>query len=182
VANLPISLTVLTMSSDKECVAADELAEALLQYALKSVASRELQRESTQHYLDEMRLLNFFSVDYVLGLKAVAVPQFAVVRKLYNEEIERLCASKEPPFTYLTVMERFEKYCEACNSNTLAPKEYKGKPLVFWELGTLISRLASDVDPWVPSALEVTVHVNIFLREIKRLSEFLEYYEVIEPI
>lgn len=100
------------------------------------------------------------------------------MRQLYNEEIERLCARKEPPFTLSTIMERFATYCDACNANALTPREYKEKPFVFWELGKAISRLASDADSWVPCALEVTLHVNIFLREIKRLSEFLEQYEL----
>jgi hypothetical protein len=166
-----------TMASDKECVAPDDLAKALLEYALKP-AGPDLKRECTQHYLDEMRFLSLFSVDYVLGMKAVSLPAFASVRTCYNEEIERLCASKRSLFTYSTVIARFEAYSEACNANCIAPKEYNGKRLVFWELGETISGLASDADPWVPSALEVSLHANIFLRECKQLSDFLEQYEV----
>lgn len=169
------------MASDKECVAPDDLAKALLEYALKP-AGPELKRECTQHYLDEMKFLTLFSVDYVLGMKAVSLPEFESVRTHYNEEIERLYANKESPFTYSTVIARFETYSEACNANALAPKAYKGKRLGFWELGKAISRLASDVDPWVPSALEVTLHANIFLRQCKRLSDFLEQYEVTQPL
>ena len=44
------------MASDKECVTADALAKALLEYALKP-AGPELKQERTQHYLDEMRVL-----------------------------------------------------------------------------------------------------------------------------
>ena len=105
-------------------------------------------------------------------------PAFASVRTCYNEEIKRLCASKESLFTYSTVIARFEAYSEACNANSIAPKEYNGKRLVFWELGKTISGLASDADPWVPSALEVSLHANIFLRECKQLSDFLGQYEV----
>ena len=61
----------------------------------------------------------------------------------------------------------------------LAPKEYNGKRLVFWELGKAFSRFASDADPWVPSALEVTMHANIFARDCERLSDFVEQYEII---
>ena len=32
----------------------------------------------------------------------------------------------------------------------------------------------SDTAPWVPSALQVTLHANIFVSECKRLAEFLE--------
>jgi hypothetical protein len=165
------------MASDKECIAAVDLAKGLLEYALKP-ASPDLKRECAQRYLDEMQLLSLFSVDYVLGMKAVGLPAFASVRTHYNEEIERLCASKESLFAYSTVIARFEAYSEACNANTTTPKEYKGKRLVFWELGETISRLTSDADPWVPSALEVSLYANIFLRECKRLSDFLEHYDV----
>jgi hypothetical protein len=169
------------MASDKEYVAPDDVAKALLEYALKP-AGPELKRECTQHYLDEMRFLSLFSVDYVLGMKAVSLPAFASVRTHYNEEIERLCATRESPFTYSTVIARFESYSEACNANTLAPKEYKGERLVFWELGKTISRLASDADPWVPSSVEVSLHANIFLRDCKRLAEFIEQYEVTQTV
>jgi hypothetical protein len=169
------------MASDKECVAPDYLAKALLKYALKP-ASPELKRECAQHYLDEMKFLTLFSVDYVLGMKAVNLPEFASVRTHYNEEIERLSATKESPFEYGIVSARFEIYSEACNANALAPKAYKRERLEFWELGKAISRLASDVDPWVPSAIEVALHANIFVRQCKRLSDFLEQYDVSQPL
>jgi hypothetical protein len=165
------------MTSHRKCVAAGTLATLLLEYALKP-AVPELKQECTQHYLDEMRFLSLFSVDYVLGMKEASVPAFAPIRTQYNEEIERFCASKDSPFPFSTLISRFETYSEASNANTLAPKEYKGKRLVFWELGKAISRLASDVDPWVPSAVEVSLHTNIFLRECKRLSQFIEQYDV----
>ncbi len=167
------------MPSDNQRVAADEIAKHLLRHALQSVAHPELKQNCSQHYLDEMQLLSLFCVDYALGRKAAKLPAFGTVRELYNEKIEQLCANKEAPFTHRTVTERFEIYCEACNANTLAPKEYEKKPLVFWELGKAISRLASDVDPWVPDVLEVTLHTNIFLREVKGLLEFLAQYEVL---
>jgi hypothetical protein len=169
------------MASQKECVDAGELAKALLEYALKP-ASPELKRGCTPHYLDELLFLKLFSVDYVLGMKAVAQPAFASVRTHYKEEIESFCVSKESPFTHSTVIARFAAYSEACNANTLAPKEYKGKRLVFWELGKAFSRLASEADPWVPSALKVTLHANIFVRDCKRLSDFLEQYDIAQTV
>ena len=86
----------------KNGVAPDDRAKALLEYALKPAGS-ELKRECTQHYLDEMKFLTLFSVDYVLGMKAVSLPEFASVRTHYDEGMERLCATKESPFTYSTV-------------------------------------------------------------------------------
>jgi hypothetical protein len=50
--------------------------------------------------------------------------------------------------------------------------------MVFWELGKAFSRLASDTQSWVPSALEVVLHADIFVKSCKRLAEFLEQYEV----
>jgi hypothetical protein len=169
------------MASQKECVDAVSLAKALLEYALNP-ASPELKRECTPHYLDELLFLKLFSVDYVLGLKAVTQPAFTSVRMHYNEEIEGFCLGKESPFTHSRVMERFAAYSEACNSNTLTPKEYKGKRLVFWELGKAFSRHASDADPWVPSAVEVTLHANIFVRDCKRLADFLEQYDIAQSV
>ena len=90
------------MPSPKECVDAGNLAKALLEYALKP-AGPELKRECTPHYLDEHLFLKLFSVDYVLGMKAVAQPAFASVRRHYNEEIERFCVSKGSPSTYGTL-------------------------------------------------------------------------------
>lgn len=170
-----------TMPNNKEHVAAHALAEALLEYGLKPGGS-ELQRECTQHYLDELRFLKLFSVDYVLGLKAVRVPAFESVRMHYNERLESFCESKESPFSYATVTARFDTYTEACNANTLSPKEYKGKPLVFWELGKAISRLASNADRWVPSAMEVTLHANIFVSDCLSLTEFIDRYEVTQTV
>jgi hypothetical protein len=162
------------MSSGEDHVAEQAVAKALLQYALNSVSNPALEEKCTRHYLDEMRLLSFFSVDYVLGLKSVSSPHFAAVRELYNAEIERLCESKEPPFTLNTIMERFETYSEACNAGALAQREPKGEPMAFWELGKAISQKASDADPWVPSALEVVHHANIFIKEVLRLTQFLD--------
>lgn len=120
-----------------------------------------------------------FTVDYVLGLKSVNNPVFASVRQHYNEGIETGCVNSDKLRTfYDTVVARFATYYEACNANTLAPKEYKGERIVFWELGKAFSRLASDADPWVPSYFQVVIHTNIFLRECKRLSDFLEQYDV----
>jgi len=98
------------------------------------------------------------------------------------EGLERLCASKKSPFTYSTVIARFEAYSDACNANTVAPKEYEGKRVVFWELGKAISRLASDSDPWVPSAFQVLLHANIVVSDCKRRAGFLEQYEVTQTI
>jgi hypothetical protein len=165
------------MAGEKECVDASNLANAILDHALKP-AGPELKRECTPHYLDELLFFKLFAVDYVLGLKAVSDPVFATVRQQYNEGLEEFCANEESPFAYDTITTRFVTYSEACNANTTAPKEYKGKRIVFWELGKAFSRLASDADPWVPSAVEVSLHVNIFLSELKRLSDFLEHYEV----
>ena len=168
------------MVNQKEVVDASSLAKALLEYALKP-ASPELKQKCTPHYLDELRFLKLFSVDYVLGVKAMAEPTFTSVRTHYNLEIERICG-KELPFAHSRVIARFAEYSEASNSNTLAPKEYKGKRLVFWELGKAFSRLASDADPWVPSALEVTLHANIFVGDCKRLAAFLERYDIAQTI
>ena len=162
----------------KEVIDAAVLAEGLLQYALQP-AGPELQPECSQHYLDELLFLRLFTVDYVLGLKSSTCPVFSNVRQHYNEEIDRFCdGSKEPHTINGIIAARFTIYSEACNANTTAPKEYGGKKMVFWELGKAFSRIASDAQPWVPSALEVSVHANIFMSELKRLSEFLELYEV----
>lgn len=169
------------MAGQKECVDAGSLAKALLGYALKP-AGPELKRECTPHYLDELLFLKLFSVDYVLGMKAVAQPAFASVRMHYNEEIERFCVGKESPFTHSRLIARFAAYSEACNANALAPKEYKGQRLAFWELGKVFSRLASDTDPWVLSALEVALHANIFVGDCKRLADFLEQYDIAQIV
>ncbi len=169
------------MASQKECVDAGSLAKALLGYAL-TPAGPELERKCTPHYLDELLFLKLFSVDYVLGMKAVAQPAFTSVRMHYNEEIERFCVGKESPFTHSRVVARFAAYSEACNANTLAPKEYKGKQLVFWELGKVFSRLASDADPWVPNALEVALHANIFVGDCERLADFLGQYDIAQIV
>jgi hypothetical protein len=165
------------MASEKECVDAGSLAKAMVDYALKPTGP-ELRRECSPRYLDELLFLRLFTVDYLLGLKSVDDPIFVTVRQQYNEGLEQFCAQDDSPFTYDTVTTRFVTYSEACNANTTAPKEYKGKRIVFWELGKAFSRVASDADPWVPSAVEVSLHVNIFLSELKRLSDFLEHYEV----
>jgi hypothetical protein len=166
------------MPSQKECVDAGSLAKTLFEYALNP-ASPELKLKCTPHYLDELLFLKLFSVDYVLGMKAVAQPAFTSVRMHYNDEIERFFMSKESPFTYSTVIMRFKAYREACNANTLD----KGKqPGAFWELGKVFSRLASDADPWVPNALEVVLHANIFVSDCLRLAEFLEPYNIVETV
>lgn len=168
------------MTGQKECVNAVSLAKSLLQYALNPV-SPELERERSKHYLDELLFLKLFSVDYVLGMKATHLPAFASVRMYYNDELERFCASNES-FTQGKVTERFTAYSEACNADTLTPKECEGKRLVFWELGKAFSRLASGAEPWVPSALGVTMHANIFVRDCARLADFLEHYDVTQAV
>jgi hypothetical protein len=153
-----------------------------LDYALKP-AGPELEREFSPHYLDELLFFKMFTVDYVLGLKSVNNPLFASVRQHYNGEIEKGCmGSSRLRIFYETAVARFATYSEACNANTLAPKECKGERIVFWELGKAFSCLASDADPWVPSALEVTLHANIFLRECKRLSDFLEQCDIAQTV
>jgi len=107
------------MASQKELVDASSLAKALLEYALIP-ASPELKQKCTPHYLDELQFLKLFSVDYVLGMKAVAQPAFTSVRTHYNQGIERICVGKESPFAHSRVVARFAEYSEACNSNTLA--------------------------------------------------------------
>ncbi len=166
---------------EKKCVDAVILAEALLDYALKS-AGPELKRNFSPHYLDELLFFKVFTVDYFLGLKSVNNPIFTSVRQHYNEEIETGCAGNSKLHAFRdTVFERFETYSEACNEDNLTPREYKGKRLVFWELGKAFCRLASDVQPWPPSAVEVSLQANLFLGELKRLSDFLERYEVTSP-
>jgi hypothetical protein len=170
------------MAGERKRVDAVVLAEALLDYVLKP-AGPELERECSPHYLDELLFFKMFTVDYVLGLKSVNSPVFASVRQHYNEGIEAGCGgSNKLRIFYDTVVARFATYYEACNANTLAPKEYKGERIVFWELGKTFSRLASDADPWVPSYLQVVMHTNIFLGECKRLSDFLEQYDIAETV
>jgi hypothetical protein len=120
-----------------------------------------------------------FTVDYVLGLKSVNNPVFASVRQHYNEEIETACAGSNKLRIFRdTVVARFATYSEPCNKDNLTPRKYKGKRIVFWELGKAFSHLASDADPWVPSYVQVLLHANISLGELKRLTDFLEQYEV----
>jgi hypothetical protein len=163
----------------KEIIDAAVLAEHLLQHALQPAVSPELKRECSQHYLDELVFFSLFIVDYALGLNSATRPIFATVRQHYNEGIDRFCdSSKEPHVMNGLIAARFTIYSDACNANTTAPKQFRGKTVVLWELGKAFSRLSSDTRPWVPSASEVLIHVNIFLRECKRLSDFLEQYEV----
>jgi hypothetical protein len=164
---------------EKKRVNALVLAEALLDYALKP-AGPELERKCSPHYLDELLFFKMFTVDYILGLKSVSNPVFAAVRQHYNEEIETGCVGDDRLHDFHdTVVARFETYSEACNADNLTPREYKGKRLVFWELGKAFSSLASDTQPWRRNALEVVLHANIFVSDLKRLAEFLEQYEVV---
>lgn len=166
------------MVGEKKRVGAAVLAEALLQYALKP-AGPELESKFSPHYLDELLFFKMFTVDYVLGLKSVDDPAFTSVRQHYNEEIEMGCVGTTKLQIFRdTVFARFASYSEACNADNLTPRKHKGKPMVFWELGKTFSNLASDTQPWTRSAIQVLLHVNIFLRELERLSDFLEQYEV----
>lgn len=142
----------------------------------------ELERNFSPHYLDELLFFKMFTVDCVLGLKSVNNPVFASVRQQYNEEIETGCAGSEKLRDFRdTVFERFTTYSEACNADNLTPRENKGKRPVFWELGKAFCRLASDTQPWPPSAVQVLLQANLFLRYLKRLVNFLEQYEVTSP-
>jgi hypothetical protein len=163
---------------EKKCVDAAVLAEALLDYALKP-ADPELERNFSPHYLDELVFFEMFTVDYLLGLKSVNNPIFAAVRQQYNEEIETACAGSNKLRNFRdTVFERFASYSAACNADNLTPKRYKGKRVVFWELGKTFCRLASDTQPWPPSAVQVLLQANLFLKHLKDLVDFLEQYEV----
>jgi hypothetical protein len=169
------------MVGQKKRIGARVLAEALLEYTLKP-AGPELERECSPHFLDEFLSLKVFTVDYVLGLKSVNNPAFASVRQHYHEEIDTCCdGSKTLRVFRDTMVSRFAIYTEACNTDNLTPRKYKGKRLMFWELGKAFSSLASDTQPWRPSALQVVLHANTFLSHMKGLVDFLEQYEVASP-
>ncbi len=165
------------MTHQKEHVDAASLAKVLLAYALNP-ADPELQRECTELYLEELRILKLFSVDYVLGMEGVNRPEFASARLHYTEQLQHFCSSKSSPLTYRKLTARFTAYSLACNADTVGRREYKGKRMAFWELGKAFSRFASGVEPWVPNALQVVVHANLFASGCVRLAEFLEKYEV----
>jgi hypothetical protein len=95
-------------------------------------------------------------------LKSVNNPVFAAVRQHYNDEIETGCVgSNKLRILRDSVFERFETYSKACNADNLTPRKYKGKHVVFWELGKAFCRLASDTKPWRPSAVQVLLQANL---------------------
>ena len=159
----------------KESVDASFLADELLQYAF-SPASQELLQEFSRQYLDELLFLKLFSVDYILGRMSVTQSGFRFVRMKYNKGIESYCADKG--FEYPTIVARFEIYTRACNAFLDYDPEKRERLGPYWEIGKAFSRLVSEVDPWVPSAIEVATHGNIFASTCLRLTKFLAQYEI----
>jgi TPR repeat protein len=159
----------------KESVDASFLADELLQYAFSPASEEQLQKLSHQ-YLDELLFLKLFSVDYILGSMSATHSGLTIVRMLYNNGIESYCSDKG--FDYPTIAERFEIYTRACNAYLDYEPEKRERLGPYWELGKEFSRLASEVDPWVPNAIEVAVHGNCFASACLRLSTFLAQYEI----
>ena len=159
----------------KESIDAPSLAEALLQYGFAPASQEQLQ-EFSQQYLDELLFLKLFSVDYVLGRMSVTQSSFTFVREHYYKGIESYCVDEG--FDYPTIVERFEIYTRACNAYLDYEPEKREQLGPYWELGKEFSRLASDVDPWVHSAIEVAAHGNYFASACLRLSTFLAQYEI----
>jgi hypothetical protein len=159
----------------KEPIDAAVLADELLDYGFRP-AGQEVQKECSRRYIEELRFLKLFAVDYVLGRLSMTQAGFASVRALYNEGIRTRCAEISDGENIIWT--RFEAYTEACNTHIEEPREYQGKSLVFWKLGETFSRLSSDTDQWVPNALEVGMHADVFVKQCVRLSEFLAKYEV----
>lgn len=162
------------MDAPKEIDAAT-LTEALLEYAF-SPAGPEVQRERSYRYLEELLFLKLFSVDYVLGIRGASQAEFTPVRMLYNEGIER--SSSVKGFDYRTIVARFETYTVAVNAYLDYEPEERERKGRFWDIGKAFSRLASDTEPWVPNALDVAIHGNIFASQCVRLKDFLDQYEL----
>jgi hypothetical protein len=163
----------------KERIESAVLAKALLRHALQPFSS-EVARECSQHYMNELLFLKLFSADYVLGMRSVTNPRLGAVRAHYNDELQSLCVTGSAPHISTdAVVSRFAIFSEACNATTAKPKERDKERPDFWELGREFSKLASDSDPWVPNALEVVVHANLFLKHCVHLEQFLEQFEVV---
>lgn len=159
----------------KEPVDASLLAEELLQYAF-SPASQEQLQEFSQQYLDELLLLNLFSVDYILGSMSATHSGLEIVRMLYNNGIESYCAEKG--LDYPTIAARFAIYTRASNAYLDYDSQEREQKGPYWEIGKAFSSFTSYDDPWVPDAIEVAVHCNYFASACLRLSIFLAQYEI----
>jgi len=163
---------------DKRSIDAASLAHSLLQFAIHP-DSPQLEQARSAHYLSELLYLTLFSVDFVLGMMEIKEPGFKIVRRHYNDAIFDFRDFQKAEIQKI-IMTRFESYTDACNADSASQKELRGVKIRFWELGKAFSSLASDKQPWIPNALEVALHANIFVSLCADLAKFLGQYDVTE--
>ena len=164
------------MPDHKERIDVVDLGEQLLDHALRAPSEDLKLNGFSQHYLEEMRVLDVFIVDYVLGVLSTNHTGFHLVRIYINSQIEDRTSlgGLETP----KILSRFRSYTEACNldASRVDLSDLRGR---FWEMGKAISRFCSDSDLWRPNAMEVAVHSHLFASHCSRLAELLDRYDPI---